>query len=159
MKTSEERAIIAFESKKWDRLMKGITILGIIATFIMTLPAIGQIKSADERIRREKSNNRQGLTLKEVKANKISLKGKTFLLRLYINASHDTEQIESNRYRLWIEDSPGDGGTQLIDLPRNGVSALGKAIQPGDLVIARLKAGETRLILECLGVSSVNVWK
>lgn len=128
----------------------------VLNLFIMPSMAV---PSAEERMRREGLNAREHLTLKQVKAAQFDLKGKTFLLKLFINTDHDLEQVAENRFEYWIESSPGDGGVQLIHFPRAGVVNVGKSIQQGDVVIVRIKEGEASLTLECLGVSDVNVWQ
>ena len=110
-------------------------------------------------MRRQSLNAREHITLKQVKANKFDLKGQVFLLRLFVNNNHDMEQIDANRYQIWIENSPGEGGIQLAHIPRSGIEAFGTSIQQGDVVIARMKEDEANLTLEIIGVSALNVWR
>jgi len=121
--------------------------------------SFAQIRSAEERMRRQSLNAREHITLKQVKANKFDLKGQVFLLRLFVNNNHDMEQIDANRYQIWIENSPGEGGIQLAHIPRSGIEAFGTSIQQGDVVIARMKEDEANLTLEIIGVSALNVWR
>lgn len=121
--------------------------------------SFAQISSAEERMRRQSLNAREHITLKQVKANKFDLKGQVFLLRLFVNNNHDMEQIDANRYEIWIENSPGEGGVQLAHIPRSGIQVFGTSIQQGDVVIARMKEDEANLTLEIIGVSALNVWR
>ena len=117
------------------------------------MPCDAQITSAAERIRRQTLNAREHLTVEQVKANQITLAGKVFLMEYRRNGNRDVEQIDKNRYRVAIE------GAAYMDFPHAGAVAVGDTILQGDVVIVRIKEGETILTLECIGVSAVGVWQ
>jgi hypothetical protein len=124
---------------------------------LTTSTALPQIRSAEDRIRRERNNSREALTLGGVKANKADLGDKPFFFSVYLYEHTEVEQLEANRYQVKINDDNGAIGGRA-HFPRTGLDAL-QRLQPGDVVIARVKQGEANLILEILGVSEVGIWQ
>jgi hypothetical protein len=133
------------------------TTLLALALLLTASTAFPQIRSAEDRMRREQNNSRQALTFSGVKANKIDLADKPFFFSIYLYEHTEVEQLEANRYEVKINDDNGTIGGRA-HFPRTGLDAL-QRIQPGDVVIARVKQGEANLVLEILGVSEVGVWQ
>jgi hypothetical protein len=134
--------------------MKTLIALAILAS--STLTASAQITSADERIKREKNNARQGIDLDQVLANRFDIGDGPFLFKLHWSSTSRLKQIDANRWEISI--SSGDGaGRGRAHFPRAGAAVL-DTLQEGDIVIARIKP-DSDIILEILGVSAVNVWE
>jgi hypothetical protein len=133
------------------------TTLLALVLLLTTSTALPQIRSAEDRIRRERNNSREALTLGQVAANKIDLQGKVFFFKIWLNDSLQVEQIEANRWKVPLNDDNGVFEC-FAHFPRAGAEVLG-TLQVGDVVIARLKADEPSMVLEILGVSEVGVWQ
>jgi hypothetical protein len=130
----------------------------ILACLIIlsALPCLAQIRSAEDRIRREQNNSRDALTIEQVKARKIDLAGTTFALRLRYSVITELEQIEPNRWQFELGDDDNSFAT-MANIPRAGAEAIG-TIKDGDVVLARIKAGGD-FVIEILGISEVGVWE
>ena len=143
----------------WRRLM----VMGVVFVLIASVgdcTAQSQIPSAHERMRREELNQRKHLTLQQVRANKFDLKGKVFRFKFFMNTRHDIEQIEANRYKVWLNNTANQSaGVAHAHLPRAGAQTLGDKIRQGDVVLGRIKDDEANLTIEIVGVSAVGVWE
>jgi hypothetical protein len=134
--------------------MKTLIALAILAS--STLTASAQITSAEERIKREKNNARDGITIEEVLATRFDIGDEPFLFKIKWSRISELKQIEQHRWEISI------GGEDNIvkataHFPRAGAAVI-DTIKDGDVVIARIKP-DSDIILEILGVSAVNVWK
>lgn len=123
---------------------------------LSALPCIAQIRSAEERIRREQNNSRNALTIEQVQARKIDLAGETFAFELRYSVITKLVQVESNRWEFELGDSEHRFAA-MANIPRAGAEAI-ERIRDGDTVLARIKAGD-EFVIEILGVSDVGVWE